>query len=287
MSQSTEQTAKAAGSPRRRRSRFQKFMLGFLGVLCIVGLVLGVIVWKLTTEPQAWRDARQSVAEMSNADLIENVVAVERKIAQLSHTVAPATLDRAATGADATPTHVSSSASAGEVIDPLAPREMTIDLSFEELNSWLAVKFEDWCANQGIAIPSQCSDFTLWSEGDSLVLAFEAAASDLTGVVSLVMDVEVIDETQCRLAVVSARGGEMPIPAERLLAHFGEDYDPDMMEKLTAAFDGLTFEPVWRMDKARRGRLLGLEVKPDGLVVTARSEPIDAPASLPQTAAVK
>ena len=265
---------------RRQRSWFGRIVRVVVVLVCLAAIGAGYAFWRLTSEPEYWKKNRAYIESRSAADHLDTANAVESKVSQ--------SISRIITGhieaTDPQLTRSAFSASTGRAgataaqggsadTPPAHPTVETVFLSLDEINSWMAMKFQDWAAQQNARIPPYVTDFMVATEGSNAVLAFHVDKEPIAGVISLVMSIEVSGTGEATLQVLRVRGGTMNMPAaDRLTQMFGESGDAKLAEDFRRALDGLTFDPVQTVGDAKV-RVLDLAVQEGGVSVTIQAEP--------------
>ncbi|MEM6459335.1 MAG: hypothetical protein AAF710_08105 [Planctomycetota bacterium] len=152
----------------------------------------------------------------------------------------------------------------------------TLELSYDDLNAWLATQLPAWLANQNLAPPDGLGRVFVTEREGRMVLAAEADLPRLgRRVVSL--DFALVDAEGNRpaaLALASFRVGRQPLPRGVLLGALADDptlrglLPTDTMDRLG---DG---EPVplppLPVDDYRDAQVLGLDVRLDAATLTVR-----------------
>lgn len=240
-----------------RRMGCQIALLSFIAVLALAAL-LGYWAWK--SEPDYWQK-NQELRKRDNASLLQAATELDtRLLAQVSE--------------------------AGPGEDPLANigKERTIFVSTDEINSWLAAKLNDWLINQNVRIPPQVKDMMVAIDGGELVLAFRYDAPEVNQVISATVDVAADDEGDLILneqgkgtiTMSDVHGGRLPLPVNwvvNLLKKNNTAEDKaEQVEKIAQLLKGVPFEPVQEIDQIRQVRLLGYELKDDGIEMRVRTE---------------
>lgn len=269
-----------SSKPRRQRSWFGRIVRVVVVLVCIGAIGAGYAYWRLKSEPDYWKKNRAYIESRSASDHLETANTVEGKVSQAISRIITGHIE----ANDPQLTRHAFSASAGrpgstaaqngpQDAAPAHPTVETIFLSTDEINSWMAVKFQDWAAQQNARIPPYVTDFMLATEGGNAVLAFHVDKEPLAGVISLVMSVEVSGTGEATLQVLHVRGGTMNVPAaDRLTQMFGESGDAKLAEDFRQALDGLTFDPVQTIGDAKV-RVLDLAVQEGGVSVTIQAQP--------------
>jgi hypothetical protein len=152
-----------------------------------------------------------------------------------------------------------------------------VSMSFEEINAWLALRYENWSSYVSFPVPSQISQPMLASDGRRIIAAFEVRARGWRQVVSLINDVELRADGQGHMRLHAVRAGRLPVPFQKVFSIFGGDAaQHDAHRTLIAlAMDGHVIDPVINHpgDARLRIRLLELNMTAYGVDATLRAEP--------------
>jgi hypothetical protein len=144
----------------------------------------------------------------------------------------------------------------------------TIEIPYEDLNVWLAEEGSDMLAQIGIRLPKSVKGAMVDSAGEGyLRISCDVQRGKRRQVVSMTFAVAVSEDGIVTSTLEGARAGRLPVPtavARDMIAQRGDS--GGLMVGLTSG------EPVGPVelpiDKARNGRLVGMQIKEDKLVVT-------------------
>lgn len=143
-----------------------------------------------------------------------------------------------------------------------------IEIPYEDLNIWLAERGVALLGDLGIKLPSYVKSAMVDSPGDELLrISCDIQRGKRMQIVSLTFAIEVTEDGQVVSTLEGARAGRLPMPtrvAADLIAQRGDS--GGIMVGLTRG------EPVGPIelpiDAARSGRLVGLDIREDALVIT-------------------
>lgn len=255
----TEQAA--AGPPRRslgrRLARIASVLLLTLIAAVSVAGIIGYWMWQGV--PDYWEEAQRLYENPESAEADEMAEELENRTSRELSSVSP----RPRTGDDAT------------------PPTRTLHLSYQRMNAWLARRLELWLANQDLALPEAIErPMVTRTGGGELVLAFRARLPELEQVMSIVFDVEVLEDGQARLHWRRTLVGRLPLPSqwvrEQVVEHMAEqgaaEQRPRGMMALRDVLDGEPFDPLIPVDGTRHARVIGVSVGESGVDLTLRIE---------------
>ena len=217
-----------------------------------IALALAWSWWRAGGEPEYWAsfEAQHQALEPAERELLAD---------QAEHRV----LRWWSGGEDVTPT---SGPPADDAVDT-APS--SIELGYELINTWLNERGEAWLVQQGGSRPAGLEALAVAPAEHEHELIVAAKLQPLGGrIVSahLRLDDDEADDERVRLTASRLRLGRLPVPAAVVGAAVGS-------APITALLnDGLSFEPVWRVDETRRARLLDVQVDDEHLAVTIAHE---------------
>ncbi|MFN3167614.1 MAG: hypothetical protein ACE37H_11175 [Phycisphaeraceae bacterium] len=144
----------------------------------------------------------------------------------------------------------------------------TIEIPYDELNVWLADQGTAMLQQIGISLPDSVKGAMVDSAGEGLLrISCDVERGQRRQLVSMTFAVAVSEDGVVTSTLEGARAGRLPVPtavARDMIAQRGDG--GGLMVGLTRG------EPVGPVqlpiDKARDGRLIGLQIEQDKLVVT-------------------
>jgi hypothetical protein len=161
----------------------------------------------------------------------------------------------------------------------LGPRTLT--MSFAEVNAWLDTALPDferdqgsWCQTRGLVLPPEVTEPMLAADEDSLVVCFLYRSPQFSAVVSAYCDIAVPREGAVTLKVRKVKLNDLRLPRGVLTRVLEAQARSAVVGQAQVLLDGTTFpavEPVW--GGTRLARLTAVEVRPDGLTLTANLVP--------------
>lgn len=218
----------------------------------VIGLVVAWSWWRAAAEPEHWAQYHAHHEAMPPEQR-------ERLADQAEHRV----LRWWSGGGEVTPT-------TGPPEEAIDAEPSTLELDYALINTWLNDRGEAWLVQQGATRPAGLEAVVV-APGDDDELAIAAKLQPLGGrIVSahLQLNDDADDDDRVRLTASRLRLGRLPVPAAVIVAAVGS---PPIAALLG---DGLSFEPVWRVDETRRARLLDVQVNAENLAVTIAHEPV-------------
>lgn len=246
-----ESAAPANDSDAMRRSGVR--ILGFAFVGLFVLLCIGALVayLGLSGKPDHWNAQQQRIAGMNPQ---------EREA--ISEAMLHHVLDKWSEG----PKHATS-------IEDLIGQRTTLTIPYEDLNIWLAEEGISLLEEVGIRMPRSVKGTMVDSAGNGLLrISCDVKSRRIQQVVALTFDIKVANDGTIQSRLVSASAGLLPLPRESavdLIAKRADNKDGlmyDLMQGNPVPPIELPIDPT--EDGLRDGRLVGLEVREDAMVVT-------------------
>lgn len=157
-------------------------------------------------------------------------------------------------------------------IEELIGQRNTLEIPFEELNIWLAEEGIELLTEVDIKMPRSVKGAMIDSPGDGLLrITCDLDNGKIQQVVSMSFDIAVAEDGTVTSTLQSAAAGRLPLPTQAavdLIAQRG-----DAGARLLALMQGTPVGPVDipidpSKDGLRDGRLVGLQVREDALIVT-------------------
>lgn len=142
-----------------------------------------------------------------------------------------------------------------------------IEVPYAELNTWIQSEGIKLLAEVGIKIPDSAQSAMVDSPGDGLLrISFEVKTKDVDQVISMSFDVTIADDGTLTSTLEQATAGRLPLPVDTAIDLVASQTDDGIMLDL---MQGKPVPPVeLPIDKSRAGRLVGVEVQPDVLIIT-------------------
>ena len=243
----------AGGQSGSRRSGKRLLGIAFL-VLFVLLCIAGVAgYFALNRQPGYWSAQQQRIAAMS-----------EQQREQISE----ALFNRATTQWSEAPDNATT-------IEDLIGLRGSLEVSYEELNVWLADAGIELLADIGIELPKSVKGAMIDSPGEGLLrISCDIEKKNFKQVVALIFDIAVDEKGIVVSELKSASAGLLPLPTKKavdmIAKHSGEN---DLM---TALLRGTPTGPIdvpidASNDGLRDGRLVGFEVLDDKLIITRQT----------------
>lgn len=154
--------------------------------------------------------------------------------------------------------------------EDLFGRRRTLEIPYEELNVWLAEEGIDLLAEVGIRMPRSVKAAMVDSAGNGrLRISCDLERGDVKQVVALTFDITVSDDGTVVSKLAGATAGRLPMPTQLAVDQIARRAGSDrMMHLMQGTPVGPIQLPIDASEDGRDGRLVGLEVRDDALVVT-------------------
>lgn len=142
-----------------------------------------------------------------------------------------------------------------------------IEMPYAELNTWIQTEGIELLAEVGVKIPDSASSAMVDSPGDGLLrISFEVKTKDIEQIIAMSFDVAIADDGTLTSTLKQATAGRLPLPVDTAIDLVASQADDGIMLDL---MQGKPVAPIeLPIDKSRAGRLVGVEVKPDALIIT-------------------
>jgi hypothetical protein len=235
----------APAKPRRPNVWWTRLLLLLIALMCITGLW----AWRQWRRvPDYWSDNQKWLAR-DNATLLQAAQDLERQM--LAAVSAPAVND-----------------DTGE--------ERQVMLSFRQINAWLALRLEDWSANQRYQLPKEVTGFMVGREGEHLVAAFHYQTREIDQIASVLFDLKLQPDGKAILTTHGLRAGMLPLPVTAMTQHLQtkQQIAASALREAITALEGKAFDPVISHPghASMLMRLVGLHLDDEGIIATVRTE---------------
>ncbi|MFK7789736.1 MAG: hypothetical protein AB8C95_09630 [Phycisphaeraceae bacterium] len=143
----------------------------------------------------------------------------------------------------------------------------TIEMPYAELNTWIQTEGIELLAEVGIKVPDSAPSAMIDSPGNSLLrISFEVKTKDIDQIIALSFAVTIADDGTLTSTLKQATAGRLPLPVNTAIDIVASQANDGILLDL---MQGRPVAPIeLPIDKSRAGRLVGLEVQPDALVIT-------------------
>lgn len=223
--------------------------LGFAALfvlLCVIALIIH-LGWQGT--PAHWDDEQQRLAALSDT---------QRDA--ISESLRNRLLTQWSDYGDAIPTHP----------DELFGHRRTIEIPFDELNTWIQTEGLELLAEIDVEVPETAPTAMVDSPGDGLLrISFEVTTQNIQQVVTLSFAVDVASDGTLTSTLKQATAGKLPLPISAAIEIVASQADEGILLDLIQGtpIDPIVL-PIDASDTGRDGRLIGLEVTDEALVIT-------------------
>ena len=143
----------------------------------------------------------------------------------------------------------------------------TITIPYADLNTWIQVEGIALLAEVGIEIPDDAPTAMIDSPGNGLLrISFEIKTEDIDQVIALSFAVTIADDGTLTSTLKQATAGRLPLPVATAIQVVASQTDEGVLPDLMQGNPVPPYElPI---GKSRDGRLVGLEVQKDALIIT-------------------
>lgn len=150
----------------------------------------------------------------------------------------------------------------------------TIELPFDELNTWIQTEGVALLGEIGIDVPASAKSAMIDSPGDGLLrISFEVTTDGVQQVIALSFAVTIADDGTLTSTLAAATAGRLPLPVATASDIIASQAKEGILLDLIL---GNPVEPIELPidpsdDGLRDGRLVGLKVTEDALVITRQT----------------
>jgi hypothetical protein len=146
-----------------------------------------------------------------------------------------------------------------------------IDIPYDELNTWIQTEGLDLLAEIDVEVPDSATTAMIDSPGGGLLrISFEVAVDQVQQVIALSFAVTISEDGTLTSTLKQATAGKLPLPVGTAVDIIASQADEGILLDL---MQGKPVPPIElpidaSKDGLRDGRLIGLEVREDALVIT-------------------
>lgn len=241
------------GAADKRRSGVRVLGIGFLVIFLLLSGAALIAYFGWQGKPAYWKAQQERIAMLSSQERADRSEAlVNTLLHQWSEGPADAT-----------------------TIDQLIGHRTTLEIPYEELNVWLAEEGIGLMEQVGVKMPKMVKGAMVDSPGGGLLrVSCDLDNGQMQQVVALTFDIAVADDGTVTSKLKEATAGRLPLPTETAIDLIAKRGDKQgrmvrMMKGEPVGPIDLPIDPS--ADGLRDGRLVGLEVRGDALVVTRES----------------
>ena len=147
----------------------------------------------------------------------------------------------------------------------------TIEIPYDELNTWVQAEGVGLLEEVGVNIPEEATTAMIDSPGNSLLrISFEVMVDGVEQVIALSFVVTIADDGTLTSTLEHATAGRLPLPVNTAIDLVASQAEPGYLLDL---MQGNPIDPIElpidaSEDGLRDGRLVGLDVREDALVIT-------------------
>lgn len=159
--------------------------------------------------------------------------------------------------------------------DDLFGQETTIEIPFDELNTWIQTEGLDLLSEIDVEVPKTATTAMIDSPGDGLLrISFEVTSQQVEQVVTLSFLVTIADNGTLTSTLKQATAGKLPLPVGTAIDIVSSQAEGGILLDL---MKGTPIDPVQlpidASDTGRDGRLVGLKVTQEALIITRQTVP--------------
>lgn len=157
--------------------------------------------------------------------------------------------------------------------DDLFGRQSTIEIPYEDLNIWMAQEGVEMLSEIGINLPSSVKGAMVDTPGNGLLrITCDFNNGQVQQLVALSFDIKVSKDGTVSSTLQEATAGKLPLPTETAIDMIAKRAGGTSNGMLVGMMRGTPVGPIQipidASDTGRDGRLIGLDVKEDALVIT-------------------
>jgi len=146
-----------------------------------------------------------------------------------------------------------------------------IEILFDELNTWIQTEGLTLLEEIDVEVPDSATTAMVDSPGDGLLrISFEVTAEDIRQVITLSFAVTVAEDGTLKSTLEQATAGKLPLPVNTAIDIVASQADDGILLDLMR---GNPIDPIElpidpSKDGPRAGRIVGLEVTDEALIIT-------------------
>lgn len=154
--------------------------------------------------------------------------------------------------------------------DDLFGHQRKIEIPFKELNTWIKTEGLELLAEIDVEVPETATSAMIDSPGDGLLrISFEVTTQQVQQVVTLSFAVDVASDGTLTSTLKRATAGKLPLPVSAAIEIVASQADEGILLDLMQGTPIAAIElPIDTSDTGRDGRLVGLEVTEESLIIT-------------------
>lgn len=153
--------------------------------------------------------------------------------------------------------------------DELFGHERTIEIPFDQLNTWIQTEGLELLTEIDVEVPKTATTAMIDSPGDGLLrISFEVTAQEVEQVVTLSFAVTIADDGMLTSTLKQATAGKLPLPVSAAIDLISSQAEGGILLDLMKGTPIDPIElPIDTSDTGRDGRLIGLEITKDALII--------------------
>ena len=224
--------------------------LGFIALFAVLCLIALVVYLGWHGRPAHWDAEQQRLAALSEANR-----------AAVSESLRNRLLRQWSNPGDKTPV----------TEDDLFGHRQQIEIRFDELNTWIKTEGLSLLEEIDVEVPETATTAMIDSPGEGLLrISFEVTTQEIQQVVTLSFKVTVADDGTLTSKLERATAGKLPLPVGTAIDIVATQAEEGILLDLML---GKPVQPIElpidpSKDGLRDGRLVGLEVTDEALVIT-------------------
>lgn len=156
--------------------------------------------------------------------------------------------------------------------DPFG-QETTIEIPFDQLNTWIQTEGIDLLAEIGVKVPKTATTAMIDSPGDRLLrISFEATTQGVKQVITLSFAVAIEKDGKLTSTLMQTTAGKLPLPVGTAIELVASQAEEGVLLDLMR---GTPIDPVQlpidASESGRDGRIIGLEVTETAMILTRQT----------------
>ncbi len=268
---------------RQRRGLGRWLFLGAMTAMALVLLSALTLLYLIRSEPEHWRQHQQFVRSTTPDQRRELAQNVEDRVEALVHATQMEAMERQAADSD-------SDAPAQRVTHETGPVVKTVFLTTDEVNAYVAEKFEDWLTYRDYVMPDGLSEPAVSIEKNRLLVSFEFTTHGFSQVFTAGLGIRFAQVGQAIMQLDDVMAGKLSLPPDGIGNHLRE-HGPDSDRVRQAAdwldkLDRVEFKPSMKLGDRHKAHVITYQVREDGVLVTLKIEQRPGYGKRPQIAAV-
>ena len=152
------------------------------------------------------------------------------------------------------------------------PIQKKLKLSNEQINAWLDRRLMAWVSNRNFQLPPEINSIMFHPENGAIALAFEYKKNQMQKVVTLLFEIQMLDNGQAMIQLTQLRGNSLPAKPSWLINNVN---DKQLKDIATELINGKTIDMQFPYEMAGQERVMtinGLVIHHNGIIADVQTQ---------------